>query len=235
MKRVLKKWLPDPLKLRIRLIQRYLEEQKSGHRYSDKYHQEHIGNHRIELRQPIKKGAFNENKIHNLKVVSDKIHHLVIYPGEVFSFWKLIGKPTERNNFKEGRNLIKNAVSSSTGGGICQFSSILYYASLQAGLTVIERYPHSIDIYKEDERFTPLGADSTVVYGYKDLQIKNNFSHPVQYQSLVSDDELHLSIISPEKMILNEIDFKYTETDQGVWVETFSDGRLFSKNFYIRL
>lgn len=235
MKQILKKWLPDPLKLRIRLIQRYFEEQRTRHRYSDQYLPEPIGDHCIPFKQTIKKGAFNENKIHNLKVVSDKVNRLVIYPGEIFSFWKLIGKPTEKNHFKEGRNLIKNNVSSGTGGGICQFSSILYYASLQAGLAIIERYPHSIDIYKEEERFTPLGSDSTVVYGYKDLQIKNNFPHPVQYLSFVSNDELHISIISPEKLILNKIDFKYTETDQGVWVETFSDGRLLSKNFYIRL
>jgi vancomycin resistance protein VanW len=235
MKRVLKKWLPDSLKLQIRLLQRYFEEQKTGHRYSEKYHPENIGNPRIQLKQPIKNGAFSENKIHNLKVVSNKVHRLVIYPDEVFSFWKLVGKPTKKNHFKEGRNLIRNNIASGTGGGICQFSSILYYASLQAGLNVIERHPHSIDIYKEEERFTPLGADSSVVYGYKDLQIKNNFPHPVQYQSFVTNNELQLSIISPEKIILNEIDFKYTETDKGIWVETFSDGRLLSKNFYIRL
>lgn len=235
MKRLLKKLLPDPLKLQIRLMQRYLDEQKSGHFYSNQYASEPIGGHSIQLKQIIKKGEFNENKIHNLKVVSDKVHQLVIHPGEVFSFWKLIGKPTEKNNFREGRNLIKNNISSGAGGGICQFSSIMYYAALQAGLKIIERYPHSIDIYKEEERFTPLGSDCTVVYGYKDLQIRNHFSHPVQFQSFVNDDELHLSLISPEKLVLNTIDFKYSETGNGVWVETFADGRLLFKNFYIRL
>lgn len=235
MKQVLKKLLPDPLKLRIRLLQRYFDGQQSRYRYASEYGTERIGGHVIELKQVIKKGVFSENKVHNLKVVSDKIHNLIIQPGEVFSFWKLIGNPTQKNHFKEGRNLIKNNISSGFGGGICQFSSILYYAALQAGLRIIERHPHSIDIYKEHERFTPLGSDCTVVYGYKDLQIQNQFQYPVQFQSFVNDNELHLHLVSPEKIILNPINFKYTEAEKGVWVETFADGRLLSKNFYIRL
>ncbi|WP_073334237.1 VanW family protein [Chryseobacterium carnipullorum] len=234
MKRILKKMLPDSLKLQIRLWQRYFDEQQSRYRYSKEYNSKRIGNHILEMKQAIKKGELNENKIHNLKVVSEKIHHLVIQPGEVFSFWKLVGKPS-KNNFKEGRNLIKNHISSGTGGGICQFSSILYYTALQAGLKIIERYPHSIDIYKDHERFTPLGSDCTVVYGYKDLQIQNHFHYPVQFTSFVNEEELHLHLVSPEKIILNTIDFKYTEIEKGVWVETFVEDRLLCKNFYIRL
>ncbi|KMQ59585.1 hypothetical protein ACM46_20670 [Chryseobacterium angstadtii] len=231
----MKKLLPDSVKLHIRLLQRRFDERKSGHHYSSGYAEKRIGNHFFELKQTIKKGEFNENKIHNLKVVSDKIHHLVIQPGEVFSFWKLIGKPTESNHFKEGRNLINNHISSGYGGGICQFSSILYYAALQTGLTIIERYPHSIDIYQEHERFTPLGSDCTVVYGYKDLQMQNPFPYPVQLQSFVNDDELHLGLVFPEKITLHPISFQYEQTEKGVWVETFADDRFLCKNFYIRL
>lgn len=235
MKQILKNIIPDPWKLRLKLLQRYVHEQRTRHQYVKEYRQEDIGFYKNEFRQSIKKGEFIENKIHNLKVVSEKINHLVIHPGEVFSFWKLIGKPTSENNFKEGRNLIQNNISSGTGGGICQFSSILYYAALQSGLKIVERYPHSMDIYKEHERFTPLGSDCTVVYGYKDLQIQNNFPFPVQFQSFVNNQELHLVLISPENILLKEIHFQYTETEKGVWVETFADSRLLFKNFYIRL
>ncbi|KPE51910.1 VanW family protein [Chryseobacterium indologenes] len=235
MKRLLKNIIPDPWKLRLKLLQRYLHEERSGHRYGKEYRQEDIGPYSRNFRQSIKKGEFIENKIHNLKVVSGKINNLVIKPNEVLSFWKLIGKPTPENNFKEGRNLIRNHISSGTGGGICQFSSILYYAALQSGLKIVERYPHSIDIYKEHERFTPLGSDCTVVYGYKDLQVQNIFPFPVQFRSFVDNQELHLVLISPENIPLSEIQFQYTETEKGVWVETFADSRLLFKNFYIRL
>ncbi|MDN3691352.1 VanW family protein [Chryseobacterium tructae] len=235
MKQQLKNWVPHSWKLQIKLLQRYIHEQRNKHIYPKEYRSEHIGEHSIQLRQIIKNASFHHNKIHNLKVVGDKINNLIIHPDEVFSFWKLIGKPNEKNNFKEGRNLINNTISSDFGGGICQFSSILYYGSLQSGLKILERYPHSMDIYKEDERFTPLGSDCTVVYGYKDLQVQNSFPFPIQFKCHINDSELHLSIISPDKLTLNEIEFKYHEIEKGVWVETLSNGQTLFKNFYIRL
>ncbi|MGE8434269.1 VanW family protein [Chryseobacterium joostei] len=235
MKQQLKNWIPHSWKLQIKLLQRYVDEKKNNHSYPKKYLSENIGEHSIKLQQIIKKGAFHHNKIHNLKVVGNKINNLVIHPGEVFSFWKMIGKPSEKNNFKEGRNLIKNNISSDVGGGICQFSSILYFLSLQSGLKILERFPHSMDIYKEEERFTPLGSDCTVVYGYKDLQIQNIFPFPVQIKCMINDDELHLSLISPKELRVQEIEFKYFETEKGVWVETLSNSKTLFKNFYIRL
>ncbi|WP_250253869.1 VanW family protein [Chryseobacterium sp. Marseille-Q3244] len=235
MKQQLKNWIPYSWKLHMKLLQRYFHEQKNNYVYSKEYCSENIGEYSITLRQTIKTGAFHHNKIHNLKVVGDKINHLVIRPGEVFSFWKMIGKPSKENNFKEGRNLINNAISSDFGGGICQFSSILYHLALQSGLKILERYPHSMDIYKEEERFTPLGSDCTVVYGYKDLRIQNLFPFPVQFKCFIHGDELHLSLISSEEVVLNKIEFKYLEIEKGVWVETVSNSQTLFKNFYIRL
>lgn len=235
MKQQLRKWLPHHWKMQLKLLQRYFNEQKTQYLYSKNYSLEDIGEYKIELRQIIKKGEFHQNKVHNLQIVGNKINHLIIDPNEVFSFWKLIGKPSRKNNFKEGRNLIKNNISSDFGGGICQFSSILYFLALKSGLNIIERFPHSIDIYKESERFTPLGSDSTVVYGYKDLQIQNPFSFPIQLKCSVSDEELFLKLISPNEIILNKIDFQYSESEKGVWVETLSNNKTLLKNFYIRL
>jgi hypothetical protein len=50
----------------------------------------------------------------------------------------------------------------------------VYHIGIIAGLDIIERYNHSVDIYTDDTRFAPLGTDATVVYGYKDLRIRNN-------------------------------------------------------------
>lgn len=141
----------------------------------------------------------------------------------------------QKNNFKEGRNLVKNNISQDFGGGICQFSSILYCSSLQYGLEILERHSHSIDIYKENERFTPLGSDSTVVFGYKDLQIKNNFPFPIQFKCWVQENELYLSIRSQNEIKLKTINFKYQKTENGVWVETVNNDQTLFKNFYIRL
>ncbi|MCW3160148.1 VanW family protein [Chryseobacterium oryctis] len=230
-----KEVLPYQWKLQVKLLQRYLHELKNNHQYPKNYQSENIGEFSLKISQPIRNGAFFENKIHNLEVVNQKINNLIIQPQEVFSFWKLIDKPNTKNNFKEGRNLKKNTISSDVGGGICQFSSIIYYLCLQAGVKIIERHPHSIDIYKETERFTPLGSDCTVVYGYKDLQIQNTFPFPIQFKSFVNNNELHFSIISNELIDSKNIYFKYTEVQNGVWVDTYIDEIFLNKNFYIRL
>lgn len=235
MKQQLREWIPHHWKMQLKLLQRYFDERKTQYCYSKNYSPDKIGKYEIELHQTIKKSEFHENKIHNLKIVEEKINNLIIKPNEVFSFWKLIGKPSKKNGFKEGRNLIKKNISSDFGGGICQFSSIIYFLALQSGLTILERFNHSIDIYQEHERFTPLGSDCTVVYGYKDLQIQNPYSFPVQLKCLVGIDKLTVSLISSEEIFKTPIDFKYYVTGKEVRVETFSNNRILTKNFYIRL
>lgn len=235
MKQQIRKWLPHHWKMQLKLLQRYFGEKKTQYSYPKNYSQDKIGEYKTGLYQIIKKGEFHQNKVHNLKMVGNKINNLIIAPDEVFSFWKLIGKPNEKNGFKQGRNLIKNNISSDFGGGICQFSSIIYFLALQSGLKILERHPHSIDIYKDHERFTPLGSDSTVVYGYKDLQIQNPFEFPVQFQCNITENELRFYIISPHELKLSTIHFEYSENNKGVWVKTFSNGKKLLENFYIRL
>ena len=235
MKQKFKSILPSTLKLHLRLLQRYFHESKNKYIYSKSYNTQPIGRYKNEILQPIKKSEFHENKIHNLNIVHGKINHLVINPNETFSFWKIVGKPNKKNNFKEGRNLIQNNISSEIGGGICQFSSIIYFLALQSGLKILERHSHSIDIYMDQERFTPLGSDSTVVYGYKDLQIQNPYEFPIQFECNVNENELRFYIISPYELQLNTINFEYSENSEGVWVKTFSNGKKLLENFYIRL
>ena len=235
----MRKWLrntiPYALRLQIKLIQRYWEECRTTFSYAKTWRQERIGNEKIEEIQIIKKGAFFENKIHNLKLASQKIHHIVILPNEVFSFWKLVGNPSKKNGFREGRNLKNNQVSQDFGGGICQLSSLLYYTSLQAGLKIIERNSHSMDIYKEHERFAPLGSDCTVAFGYKDFQFQNVYPYPIQIACCVTDENVSVEIISDEKLKKKKISFTYIETQNGVFVRTSDEEKTLFKNFYLRV
>ena len=114
--------------------------------------------------------------MHNLKLAIQSIESVDILPREIFSFWKIVGNPSKRNGFIGSRSIINGQVTNSIGGGLCQLSGLVYYLSLKSGLEILERHNHSMDIYTEETRFTPLGSDATVVYGYKDLKIRNNFS-----------------------------------------------------------
>ncbi|WP_395062460.1 VanW family protein [Flavobacterium sp.] len=207
----LKSIIPKHLKLKFRLAKRFLSDNNID--FAKATNEKISFTHSISTIQEIKQGAFYDNKVHNLKIASSKVETVIINSNEIFSFWKVIGSPLEKNGFKTGRNIIKGKVCEEIGGGLCQLSSIIYFTALKGNLEIVERYNHSVDIYKEDERFTPLGSDATVVYGYKDLRIKNNHTFPIQFSLSFEEDKIICKLKSQEKIEECTLDFirKYKE------------------------
>lgn len=136
------------------------------------------------------------NKITNLKIAIKKIDGITIYPGEVFSYWKLIGKPTKRKGYKDGMVLSGGSFVPGTGGGLCQLSNLLFWMVLHTPLTVIERHRHSYDVFPDSNRILPFGSGATCCYNYKDLMIKNETSLPFLIQLSLTDKDLIGSIKS---------------------------------------
>ena len=131
----------------------------------------------VALWQPVMPSAVLEAKLANLRRGAALLDLGVIEPGAGWSFWSQVGRPTARNGFQEGRNLVDGRLVRQVGGGLCQLSGLVHHLALLAGVEIVERHAHSIDIYREEERHTPLGADATVVWGFKDLRLRN--PHPV--------------------------------------------------------
>ncbi len=130
------------------------------------------------------------NKITNLKIASECLHRIVIKPGETFSFWKLVGEPTERRGFVEGMLLSQGEVVAGIGGGLCQLANLLYWIALHSPLTVVERYRHSFDPFPDSGRVLPFGSGATIFYNYIDLQFRNDTG--AMFEFLVWVDETHL-------------------------------------------
>jgi vancomycin resistance protein VanW len=130
------------------------------------------------------------NKIINLKIAVKKINTVIIYPGETFSYWKLIGKPTKRKGYLKGMVLNSGKVTEGVGGGLCQLSNLLYWITIHTPLTVVERYRHSYDVFPDANRTQPFGSGATCSYNYVDLMIKNNTEQV--FQLFVEVTETHL-------------------------------------------
>jgi vancomycin resistance protein VanW len=188
----------------------------------------------ISIEQEIKKNAGFENKLYNLELAAKKINQYVLKPGQIFSFFKIIGNP--KFHFKKSRTIVNNGIVEDVGGGICQVSGIVYQISLTAGLEIIERHNHSIDIYTEETRFTPLGTDATIVYGYKDLKIKNNFSFPIKFEIQIKDNYLHIKLLSTERIQKKELFFESVINGSNISVNVFdSDRKLLSQSKYKKM
>ncbi|MFD1602459.1 VanW family protein [Flavobacterium artemisiae] len=188
----------------------------------------------ISIEQEIKKNAGFENKLYNLELAAKKINQYVLKPGQIFSFFKIIGNP--KFHFKKSRTIVNNVIVEDVGGGICQVSGIVYQISLIAGLEILERHNHSIDIYTEETRFTPLGTDATIVYGYKDLKIKNNFSFPVKFQIHIKENSLHIKLLSTQSIQKKELFFESAINGNNIVVNIFdSDRKLLNQSKYKKM
>lgn len=119
------------------------------------------------------------SKVENMKTAVETIDSLVFRPGQIFSFWRHIGRPTAQNGFLSGPTFVNGKIETSIGGGLCQISGLLFNLWLEAGLTVQERHSHTIDAYG-DRRYLPLGRDATVAWPSKDLILKNCSQMSVQ-------------------------------------------------------
>lgn len=210
----MKRLVPAPWRLQLRLAQRYWRDWRSGlHR-------------RLAARDPVPgqaaglapqlivsqtpgtaSGALLDNKLHNLGIAIARLETLVIHSGQVFSFWHAVGRPSVGAGYREGRTITGAALGTSVGGGLCQLSGMAYLLALQAGLQILERHPHSRDLYTDSTRFAPLGADATVVYGYKDLRFRNTGAVPIRLRCTLDAMGVRMALCAAEPLEVCEVEF----------------------------
>ncbi len=193
----------------------------------------------LSMSQPIRKNDYSENKKHNLRLAIRHIENLEIPPQQIFSYWHLIPQPTPQNGFKKGRNLVGNKLDLDYGGGLCQLSGIMYYLILEAGLEFLERHPHSLDIYTEASRYTPMGSDATVVFGHKDLRFLNSFDFPISFQFEILEDEMVIHLCAEKAIKKCVVEFFIEKKENGKRVKVIRERNGIrencSDNFYKNL
>src|SRR5205085_7693339 len=140
----------------------------------------------------VKEHALTAGKIHNLRLALRPIDGIEVRPGEIFSFWKQVGRTAKRRGFVVGRELREGCLVRSIGGGLCQLSNALYEAALEAGLEIVERHPHS--------RIVPgsraaQSRDATVFWNYVDLRFRS--SRPFRIETGLRRDRLEIVIRGP--------------------------------------
>lgn len=229
----MKRYLPKSWKLLYQLIRRYCREHLfSKHNFALQHDRIWQTQYQISTQQEIKINRYFDNKAHNIDLTIQALHGLVIEPNQTFSFWHVVKAPTQRNGYKVGRNLIQGKLTEDIGGGICQISCLLYINALKTGLRIIERHAHSIDIYQEHERFTPLGSDASVVYGYKDLQFQNTLEFPIQIKILRQNNQL-LALFSTKRPTRTYLlDFVIEDAEHYRTVNSYADHKHISKDKY---
>lgn len=132
-------------------------------------------------------GVVNRNA--NIRNGAEKLNGNVVYPGEIFSCNEHLVPWTEDNGWKPAGTYSEGSVVDSLGGGICQVSSTLYNALLNAEIKVVERYPHSMAV-----SYVPLSADAALAGDYKDLVFENNTDAPIYVQGVYTEGAITFNI-----------------------------------------
>jgi vancomycin resistance protein VanW len=138
--------------------------------------------HKSFLLRPLKDVDMylQHNKVTNLKIAIGHLHQVVIQPGQTFSIWRLVGRPTKAKGYLEGMTLHNGNVLSNTGGGLCQLGNLLYWMALHSPLTIKERWRHGYDVFPDINRTIPFACGATLAYNYIDLQLKNDTDYNFQ-------------------------------------------------------
>ena len=161
---------------------------------------------------------WQRNKVVNLKLAVARLDGLILHPGETFSYWKLIGKPTRQKGYREGMVLFLGQIGSDVGGGLCQLSNLIFWMTLHTPLTVVERYRHSHDVFPDADRTQPFGSGATCAYPHRDLMIRNDTGQ--NFQLCLRVGETHLqgewrAMRPPERRY--EVVERDARIDQAAW------------------
>ena len=124
-------------------------------------------------------------KVQNLRKACARLHLAEIPSGEIFSFWKQIGKAKRSAGYARGRELRQGCLIPNVGGGLCQLSNALYDLALKCGFEIVERHAHTSAV---PGSAAEQGRDATIFWNYVDLRLRPKQS--VLLTALLSKDEL---------------------------------------------
>ncbi|OGL54089.1 hypothetical protein A3K55_02565 [Candidatus Shapirobacteria bacterium RBG_13_44_7] len=118
----------------------------------------------------------------NVEKGASIVNRILVAPDEEFSFLENLGEVTLEAGYKKAYVIKKGKTELDVGGGICQVSTTLFRAMLNAGMDITQRHAHAyrVQYYEEDSK---PGFDATVFIPSPDLKFKNDTGHYVLIQS----------------------------------------------------
>lgn len=138
-------------------------------------------------------GSIKE-RVYNINLAVSKINGILINNNEIFSFNKSLGDISAFTGFKKAYTIQNGKTILDDGGGVCQVSTTLFRATLNAGLPIIERHAHTYRVGYYEQESDP-GIDATIYSPSIDFKFKNDTGHSILIQSFVDNNFERLSIL----------------------------------------
>ena len=130
-------------------------------------------------------------RIYNINLASERLNGILVKPGETFSFNNALGDVSAFTGYKQAYIIQNGRTVLGDGGGVCQVSTTLFRALLDAGLPITERNAHAyrVSYYEQD---SPPGLDATVYSPTIDLKFKNDTGNYILIQTSIDQKRQQL-------------------------------------------
>lgn len=133
------------------------------------------------------------NRAYNVALTASRLNGIIVSPGEVFSFNQAIGDVSGSTGYKQAYIIKSGRTVLDDGGGVCQDSTTLFRAVLNAGLPVVERTAHAYRVGYYEQKFPP-GLDATVFAPSVDFKFQNDTPSHILIQAYTVGSTLYVDL-----------------------------------------
>lgn len=184
------------ISLKKEILKRHIQNYKQGKKFSKTRKESLLPNvvssHSIKL---IKRGPgidinLQKGKATNIQIAAQTLNHIIIKPGEEFSFWSLVGNTTKRKGYQEGRVIFNEEVVPGIGGGLCNLANLLHLLIVHSPMEITEFHAHSDALDPDKGERKPFANGTSVQYNNQDYRFKNNTEQVMQLRTWVDNEIL---------------------------------------------
>jgi vancomycin resistance protein YoaR len=169
------------------------------------------------------------NRIHNIKNGVKFLSGIIIQPGEIFSTLNSLGTIDGATGYLPELVIKGDETTPEFGGGLCQVSTTLFRAVMNAGLPVLARRNHSyrVGYYEYDGagKYIGPGLDATIYEPNLDFKFKNDSPGAILLYSYVAGDRVTFELYGTKdgrrSVVAGPV--KLTETPSGDPIYTETD------------
>lgn len=159
----------------------------------------------------------------NIHQVVSYLNGTIIYPNEIFSFFKTVGPYGYSNGYVYYGEYV--------GSGVCQVSTTIYNAALLLNLEIKERYNHGKMV-----PYVDYGMDASVYSTTADFRFKNNTSYPIYIEATALNGVLTINFYSNENIIEKGYSYKPRSVKIGnlsykTYLDTYYNNKLVKSTY----
>ena len=159
---------------------------------------------------------YAEYRLINIHRAARWMDGVILQPGDVFSYNKVVGERTEARGFVPGIMIDRGVFKKDLGGGVSQVATTTWNAAWFSGLELLQHKPHSFYISRY-----PAGRESTVAWPSVDVKFRNNSGNPIFVDTSYTNNSVTVTIYGTKFVDVetesgprtNPVDFKVLEND----------------------